>query len=310
MPLPRHRANVPVTTDPTQSALRAMPAPPALPSLSSDSQRLSAVSVTLFPRWGREGTGQLSGGRASKAAQQPAWSLRPLVPSLVCMPTQWRARITRLTDEHLERDAVLLLGSYAPGSAPRAPHPNQGFPQVTARLSFPTVGTAALWGRYSRAAQNFAGGPSRARSGQGWLPALGGQQLIVAAPQAPATSLAPDLPDGHVAPGGPLLLPGILFSWKRVTPPPQVCCRDSTGTHCIKPGGRPEEGAHRGHPGGACEPACEDRQACEGQCCGRGRPEAGDTWRGSLGQDILAYTVHVASRVDPKLDPRDTNKKQ
>lgn len=140
---------------------------------------------------------------------------------------------------------MLLLGSYVPRSLPRASHPNQGFPQVTPRLSFPTVCMAALWGpsRYSRAAQSFAGGPSRARSGQGRLPALGGQQLIAAAPQVPATSLAPDLSDGHVAPEGPLLLPGILFSWKRVTPPPQVCCRDSTGTHCTKLGGT----LRRGH---------------------------------------------------------------
>lgn len=96
-PLPRHHGNVPVTTDPTQSLLQASAHPASSSEPHADSASQLAVSVTPFPRWGREGTGQLSGGGASKAAQQPTWSSRPLAPTLAtaCIPTQWRAGITR-----------------------------------------------------------------------------------------------------------------------------------------------------------------------------------------------------------------------
>lgn len=106
-----------------------------------------------------------------------------------------------------------MLASYAPESVPRAPHPNQGFSQVTPN-SLSQQWARLLSGDHPDTQQQpraLQGPLSRARSGQGRLPALGGRQLIAAIPQVPATSLAPDLPDGHVAPEGPPLLPGILF---------------------------------------------------------------------------------------------------
>lgn len=80
----------------------------------------------------------------------------------------------------------------------------------------------------------------RLGSGKMQLPALGGRQHVPVSLQVPAASLAPDLPDGRVAPEDPPLLPGVLFSLEMemsYTPRPQVCCRDSADTNCTKQGG-------------------------------------------------------------------------
>lgn len=110
----------------------------------------------------------------------------------------------------------LSVSLMCPRVCPQSHPPKSGFSQVT------PDSPSQQWARLlpgdhpnTREQPRALQGPlSRARSGQGQLPALGRRQLIAAIPQVPATSLAPELPDGHVAPEGPLLLPGILFPWK------------------------------------------------------------------------------------------------
>lgn len=129
-----HRAsdqpsNVPLTTDPTQGLLRTRACPVSSSEPHADRDSASAGSVTPFPRWRCEGTGQLSGGRAATQPSIPPGAHGPLAPPGDNLhPHQRRAGVTCLSNEHLERDAMpLSLSLMCPRVCPQSPPPKSGF---------------------------------------------------------------------------------------------------------------------------------------------------------------------------------------